>query len=168
MLLSGLVSLLKLFCMSQNSETTWEIYLHTCFCKIVSNKNPTVILAYPSLLYKYSKAVSWFCVDNVLFPPVTFTFFPQQSASLQSQQIILNIFFSQMLAKHYVSSFHFLFEWIQWQRSSHYCQQEGFLGGGQWGLASPLGVTALPDLDVSVPNFFNLVICITEFDIHVF
>lgn len=92
MLLSGLVSLLKLFCMSQNSETTWEIYLHTCFCKIVSNKNPTVILAYPSLLYKYSKAVSWFCVDNVLFPPVTFTFFPQQSASLQSQQIILNIF----------------------------------------------------------------------------
>lgn len=47
-----------------------------------------------------------------------------------------------MLAKHYVSCFYFLLEWIQWQQSSQYCQQEGFIGGGQWGLASPLVVKA--------------------------
>lgn len=50
--------------------------------------------------------------------------------------------FSQMLAKHYVSSIYFLLELIQWQQSSHYFQQEGFIGGGQWGLASALVVKA--------------------------
>lgn len=142
--------------------------LYASFSKIQS-------FHYPSNVH--TQCLPKMCWQSAL-PTSNFHFLPSEIEGISCQPPEkpvdhLKHFFAPKCYLSIMSVPFFLLEWTLWQQSSHYCQQEGFIGAGQWGLASPLVVKA-DSLDSSGCVWWvsflllHLVMCTTEFDANVF